>query len=269
MARQLGAIRFFPPQFRWRIARYHFSTTDERRPHGERVTTPDVVSAQDNNAEVAALWPVATFTLAYVTVALVFALIRGSPEFLVYIAVLIVMMGVVWAVHRRIQLHMASLWALSLWGLAHMVGGLLVVPTGWPTSEPSRVFYTWWLIPERLKYDHVVHAYGFGITTWVCWQGIRAALKRRDQSTDPTTGLLVLTAAAGMGFGALNEVIEFVATLLVPETGVGGYVNTGWDLVANLVGATVAVTLIRIIEGRPSTSGGKKRRVTSPGRIAK
>jgi hypothetical protein len=213
------------------------------------------------------LWPVATFTLTYVAVALVFALIRGSPEFLVYIAVLLVMMGVVWAVHRQVQLHIASLWALSLWGLAHMVGGLLVVPGGWPTSEPSRVFYTLWLIPNRLKYDHVVHAYGFGITTWVCWQGIRAALKRRGQSTDPTAGLLVLSAAAGMGFGALNEVIEFVATLLVPETGVGGYVNTGWDLVANLVGATVAVILIRMLEGH-SMMGGEKRRVTSPGRIA-
>jgi hypothetical protein len=31
----------------------------------------------------------------------------------------------------------------------------------------------------------------------------------------------------------------------MPETNVGGYVNTGWDLVANTVGATVAVLLIR------------------------
>jgi hypothetical protein len=61
----------------------------------------------------------------------------------------------------------------------------------------------------------------------------------------PTFGLLVLAAAAGLGFGALNEVIEFVATLTMPETNVGGYVNTGWDLVANTVGATVAVLLIR------------------------
>jgi len=29
------------------------------------------------------------------------------------------------------------------------------------------------------------------------------------------------------------------------ETNVGGYVNTGWDLVANLVGATIAAVLIR------------------------
>ena len=62
----------------------------------------------------------------------------------------------------------------------------------------------------------------------------------------PSFGMLVLAMAGGMGFGALNEVIEFAATLLVPETNVGGYVNTGWDLVANLFGSTVAAVLIRL-----------------------
>ena len=45
----------------------------------------------------------------------------------------------------------------------------------------------------------------------------------------------MLCAAAGSGFGALNEVVEFIAVLTIPETNVGGYENTGWDLVANLV----------------------------------
>ncbi len=30
----------------------------------------------------------------------------------------------------------------------------------------------------------------------------------------PTFGMLVLAVAGGMGFGALNEVIEFIATLM-------------------------------------------------------
>ena len=57
---------------------------------------------------------------------------------------------------------------------------------------------------------------------------------------------MVLSATAGMGLGSLNELIEFAATLTVPETNVGGYINTGWDLVANFVGALTAVTLIWI-----------------------
>jgi hypothetical protein len=110
------------------------------------------------------------------------------------------------------------------------------------------VLYSWWLIPERLKYDNVIHAYGFGVTTWVCWQGLRAAIARRGGNATPTFGLLVLAATAGLGFGALNEVVEFAATLLVPETNVGGYVNTGWDMVSNLVGATTAAAAIWMAE---------------------
>ena len=86
---------------------------------------------------------------------------------------------------------------------------------------------------------------GFGVTTWVCWQALAAILMSVGaKNVRPTFGMLVLAVAGGMGFGALNEVIEFVATLMVPNTNVGGYVNTGWDLVANLIGATVAATLI-------------------------
>jgi hypothetical protein len=62
--------------------------------------------------------------------------------------------------------------------------------------------------------------------------------------TRPTFGMLVLCVAVASGFGALNEVVEFAATLLVPETNVGGYVDTRWDLVANLVGAVIAACWI-------------------------
>jgi hypothetical protein len=49
-----------------------------------------------------------------------------------------------------------------------------------------------------------------------------------------------------MGFGALNEVVEFIAVLTIPNTNVGGYENTGWDLVANLTGTVVAAVCIRL-----------------------
>ena len=189
---------------------------------------------------------VAAFTFGYLAIALVAGLLRGNDEFLFYIGVMLVLMGLVWAVDRAVGLGTVALWALSVWGLIHMAGGLVVVPAGWPVNAESRVLYSLWLIPERLKYDHLVHAYGFGVTTWVCWQGLRSAIRKRSGSAPaPAFGLLVLAAAAGLGFGALNEVIEFVATLTMPETNVGGYINTGWDLVANTVGAAVALILIR------------------------
>ena len=60
----------------------------------------------------------------------------------------------------------------------------------------------------------------------------------------PTPGMLTLCAASGMGFGACNEVVEFVATLLIRNTNVGGYENTGWDLISNLAGAIAGSAII-------------------------
>ena len=50
---------------------------------------------------------------------------------------------------------------------------------------------------------------------------------------------------AGLGLGAINETIEFATTMVHDSTHVGGYQNTGWDLVSNLVGASAAAAIIR------------------------
>jgi hypothetical protein len=146
------------------------------------------------------------------------------------------------------------LWALSIWGALHMAGGLITVPDDWLTDGEFRVLYSWWVLPKQtasagapagwLKYDQIVHAYGFGVATWLCWQGLCGALRRlTGEAPRPTPGLMVLMAAAGMGLGALNEVVEFIATRIT-VTNVGGYVNTGWDLVFNALGASLAAAIL-------------------------
>lgn len=190
------------------------------------------------------LWPVALFTGLYLARAVVGAVATGNREFIFYIVVMVVLIAAIGLVYLRVKFTTSLLWALSIWGLAHMAGGLVPVPAEWPIDGEMPVLYSLWLIPGRLKYDQIVHAYGFGVTTIACWQALREALASRTKepacNVRPTFGTLVLCAAGGMGFGALNEVIEFAATLAVPETNVGGYVNTGWDLVSNLIGVTIA-----------------------------
>jgi hypothetical protein len=190
---------------------------------------------------------VVAFTALYLAAAIVAAVAVRNREFVFYLGVMFVLIAVVAVLHRRIGLSAGVLWGLSLWGLAHMAGGLVPVPESWPINGNIRVLYSWWMIPGVLKFDHVVHAFGFGVTTCLCWEGLQAALRavNGDALVQPTLCLLTLCAAAGMGFGALNEVVEFIATLTMPETNVGGYQNTGWDLVANLAGSIVAVLLIR------------------------
>ena len=124
------------------------------------------------------------------------------------------------------------------------------IPAHWPQNTDagaSGVVYNLWIFPNHLKYDQVVHAFGFGITTWLCWQAVSSRTRSDNgEALRPTLGIMTLCAAAGMGFGALNEIIEFIATLTLPKTNVGGYENTGWDLVYNMIGSIIAAVAISI-----------------------
>lgn len=191
------------------------------------------------------LWPIAAFTLAYLTAAVLGVIVTGNREFVFYLVVMAVLIGVVLYVHSRIRMPIGLLWALTIWGALHMAGGLVQLPDGWPYNGPHAVLYSWWLVPELLKYDQVVHAYGFGVTTWVCWHGLSMAVAARGGRLLPSFGVLTICAAAGMGFGAANEIVEFIAVLTIPNTNVGGYENTGWDLVSNFAGSLIAALLIR------------------------
>ncbi len=187
------------------------------------------------------LLPVALFTGAYLLLATPFAIANQNTEFLFYIAIVVILAIVIVLVHRKVNLSQTALMLLSVWGLLHMLGGLMHVPAEL-TDNGSGVLYSLWLIPNWLKFDMVVHAYGFGVATWVCWECARTI-----PGVKPTSGILALCWLAGMGLGSLNEIVEFAATLAIPGTNVGGYVNTGWDLVANLVGATVAVKIAKYV----------------------
>jgi hypothetical protein len=160
----------------------------------------------------------------------------GIAAYWIYAAVMVVLMGLVARVDRRIGLGSGLLAALSIWGLAHMAGGL--VPVG---SGEGRVLYNLVLIPGLLRYDQAVHAFGFGAAAAVC----RRVLEVRAPDLRPGTAA-VCVWLMGMGLGALNEVVEFIATLVQSDSNVGGYRNTAFDLVFNLLGSgTVALWGLR------------------------
>ena len=187
---------------------------------------------------------VLAFTLLYMAIWLVVALALKNDEFVFYFVVMCVMVVALTLIHFRVRFRVGSLWGLALWGLAHMAGGLLPIPASWPIHGETHVLYNWWLVPGYFKYDQFVHAYGFGLVTWICWQSLRKALENRGATAVPTIGLLTLCVAAGMGFGALNELVEFFATLTLPGTNVGGYANTGWDMLANFAGCLIAAIAV-------------------------
>lgn len=205
-------------------------------------------------ARIYALKNIGLFTAAYLLVAVVSSIRAQNWEFAYYIAVVLILAACVLWVHLRVRLSKGVVWALSIWGLLHMAGGLVPLPPGWSYQGDTAVFYSWWLIPDLLKYDHVIHAYGFGVATVMCWQIIRSGLR----SVQPTLGILVFCALTSLGLSALNEIVEFAAVLLIPDTNVGGYVNTGWDLVSNLVGTILGIIWI-LWKEKSSTSAPSAR----------
>lgn len=188
------------------------------------------------------------FSIAYLSIAAVFIVSGGNHEFLLYLVVMTMIIAAVIGVYRRAGLSRGVLWGFSIWGIFHMVGGLVPIPASWHDPATTGVVYSWRIIPGYLKYDQLVHGFGVGLVTWLCWQALSTRVKGCDgRFLNPTLGMLAICATAGMGFGSLNEVIEFFAVMILPQTNVGDYENTGWDLVANLCGATITALTIRVV----------------------
>jgi putative membrane protein len=185
---------------------------------------------------------VALFTFAYVIAFSAWFILGGNYEFVVYLATMLLLILLVGRSLRSAEYPPAMLWALSLWGLMHMAGG--GVPVG------GSVLYNLQVIPlgpadgewTFLKYDQLVHAYGFGVTAWVLWH----LMARHYPVLQGTRTIYVYPALAAMGLGAVNEIIEFMAVLSVPDTNVGGYLNTALDLVFNAAGAVIAMVLVAV-----------------------
>jgi len=188
--------------------------------------------------------PPRLFAAAIFVVALlgftVYSAISGNSEFLFYAGTLVIIAAVVFAVDRVVHLSLLAIYGLLIWAILHLAGGNI-------SAGEAGVLYNFRPAPWLPRYDQAVHAFGFGIATLVCWECLRYAIEKRSGSTPkPTLGLLSACILMGMGLGAVNEVIEFVAVLTMPETNVGGYTNTGWDLVSNLAGALFVGLVIRI-----------------------
>ena len=150
------------------------------------------------------------------------------PYYATFMAVLLALVAF-WDSRRHFS--QLVLWGLALWGALHMAGGLI------PASG-DRVLYNVWLLPF-VRFDHLVHAIGFGFAGLAFWESVLPTVDRRVASG------AAITMMGGLGFGALNEMIEFLITRVVPDTNIGGFENTGWDLVANTVGAALAVMWVR------------------------
>lgn len=187
------------------------------------------------------------FTLAWLVGLTALSVGQGNTEFLYYAAVMLVLIAAVGLLHARVRLPVGVLAALSVWGLLHMLGGTAPIPPALSDPPDPAVLYNLRPHPLAPRFDQIVHAYGFGVATLASYFALRHAMTAAGAGRFRVTlGTGTALVCIGMGLGALNEVVEFIATRIMHRTNVGGYENTGWDLVANLVGCLAAVVALAL-----------------------
>ena len=169
-----------------------------------------------------------------------------NHEFVIYIAVIIVIIGGVFATVKHTKFPSWMLWALSIWGLMHVLGGAVETRDGvlfayriYPFIDQGGEFYI-------LKYDQVVHGYLYGLVSLMAYHVLRVSFKA-------VGGVFAVSLAAvliAVGISALNEIMEFLIAISLERNGVGGYDNAMLDFVFNLVGAVVAIVGYHLVKSR-------------------
>jgi hypothetical protein len=158
-------------------------------------------------------------------------------EFVAYAVTIAIVTAALFGTLRWSRFSNGIIVGVTIWGILHMLGGSVMTSDG--------VLYAWRIIPIFdgggeffiLKYDQVVHAYLYGVVGVMFLHLLREVVGIRNHL--PLIAATAIFAAAG--FSIINEIVEFLAVVNIPETGVGGYHNTVLDMIFNLGGALVAV----------------------------
>ncbi|HEX7277098.1 MAG TPA: hypothetical protein VF244_06955 [Acidimicrobiales bacterium] len=174
---------------------------------------------------------VTAVVITYLVALGTYGAVNGSRLTVPYVVIVAVAFVGLAVADDRFRFRRVVLIGLTLWGLGHLAGGIVELDDG------RRILYNV-VFARWFHFDNIVHFIGFGTAGLACWSALRARWLR-DVEVGPVA-TVVFVALLGCGVGAVNEVLEFLYTLAVPDTQVGGFQNTGRDLVANLLGGLTA-----------------------------
>jgi len=161
-----------------------------------------------------------------------------SPSTIGYVSsVLVIGAAIVWL--RRAALPGLLAAGLAVAAIVTLAGGLVNVGQN-VLYNASVGPYSPALGTHFLQYDHLAHAYVSFVVAFACWIMLAAPHAAAGHRGD----LVLLAVGTALGLGALNEMVEFLATLAHHGAHAGGYWNTGWDLVCNFIGAGAAGLVI-------------------------
>ncbi len=177
------------------------------------------------------------FTALYTLAFSAYFMGRFNIEFIAYAGVITFIFTLLYSTLDKTRIPASILAGISIWGLLHMMGGSI------PTADG--VLYNWKMYPffdgggelYILKFDQFVHLYLYAVVALLFLHLLRNYFANKHSQI--LIGFIAVMAS--MGIGAMNEIIEFIAVLSVPDNNVGGYINTALDIVFNFAGAFVAV----------------------------
>ena len=167
-------------------------------------------------------------------------LLNRNYEFIIYVGAIILCLILIGVTFFKAAYSTTTLIGLTIWSLMHMTGGGVYI-------NNARL-YDIILIPLSqtypiLRYDQLVHLFGFAAATLMMFDLLRPLLKENLQHF---VALSIVVTMAGLGVGAFNEIVEALVAASLPQSGVGGYVNTSLDLIADFLGAILAMAFIKL-----------------------
>jgi len=173
------------------------------------------------------------FTLVYLVIFTIYYIYNKNYEFLIYIAVIIILGVIVLKTLRKSGITLGGVWLLTSWGLLHLMGGSVRV--GDVNLYRYQIIHLFQGEGQffLLRMDQVIHFYGFFVAAIIIYQ----LLAPRIRNINNSKMAIFIAWIAAMGLGALNEVIEFTLLVSLTKTGVGDLYNMGLDLVFNFFGA--------------------------------
>jgi uncharacterized membrane protein YjdF len=118
-------------------------------------------------------------------------------EFIIYVGVIIIFLVLITLTRKKVDYTLGSLVGLTVWAVLHLCGGS--IPVG-----PNERLYDLILIKITntlpiLRYDQVVHMWGFGIAAIVMYSLLRKSLINR---AGHSVSLGIVLVMSGLGVGA-------------------------------------------------------------------
>ena len=164
-------------------------------------------------------------TAFYVTGWTMYGFATGSDLTLPYLLWMLFAGGIILYMDGRVRFSTHVLALLAVSGFCHLAGGHLVF------EDVLLYEQDWGLV----GYDHLLHVVGLGTAGLAVWE----ATSWRLRAVSGFEAALVAFLGAN-AVGAIIEIGEYLATLVVAVARVGDYANNMQDLIANLVGAGIA-----------------------------